>query len=294
MRRLVLCFSACALSLVLGAAAPSPEAAWQAGIADENKDYAQVPHAMLKIQDSAYIGEGQAAILTGRKGDPASWRWAHDAKAAGVLRATIRGGKLAIDKDGKAIDPALATKSIAIDKDVDVAGQPTQVGAGINGWRLFVYNQKNPDAVNFKGVSYYPYDPAFRVEARFVPDAKLPARVFRTSRGTTKQFYHAGDAHFTLGGHEIALPFFADNNAPAGISVMSAFYTDGLTGKGAYPAGRYVDIDHFGAFPPATVTIDFNQAYNPNCARSAHFTCPLATDSLPLAMAAGERDPHSH
>ena len=39
--------------------------------------------------------------------------------------------------------------------------------------------------------------------------------------------------------------------------------------------------------------IDFNQAYNPNCARSAFFTCPVAVDNIELAMTAGERDPHS-
>jgi uncharacterized protein (DUF1684 family) len=39
--------------------------------------------------------------------------------------------------------------------------------------------------------------------------------------------------------------------------------------------------------------IDFNNAYNPNCARSAHFTCPLATDTIALAVKAGERDPHN-
>jgi uncharacterized protein (DUF1684 family) len=40
------------------------------------------------------------------------------------------------------------------------------------------------------------------------------------------------------------------------------------------------------------VIIDFNEAYNPNCARSAHYTCPLAVDTIPLAMKAGEQDPH--
>ena len=39
-------------------------------------------------------------------------------------------------------------------------------------------------------------------------------------------------------------------------------------------AGRYVDVADFGKFPPASVTIDFNNAYNPNCARSAFFTSP--------------------
>jgi uncharacterized protein (DUF1684 family) len=292
MRAIPVAFCLATITLA-AAAAPSPQAAWKAGIAEENKDYAAIPHAMLKIQDSAYLGEGQMAVLTGVAGQPGSWRWNHDAKAKGSLRVAYFGGKLLVVKDGKRIDPALITKSIAVDKDVDVAGQPTQVGAGVNGWRIFVYNQQNPDAKNFKGVAYYPYDPAFRVTARFVADAKLPARIFRTSRGTDKQFYHAGDAHLTLAGKPVTLPFYSDSNDAGKISDLSAFYHDALTGKGAYGAGRYVDAEKFGKFPPAQVTIDFNNAYNPNCARSAHFTCPLATDEIALEMRAGERDPHS-
>jgi uncharacterized protein (DUF1684 family) len=118
-------------------------------------------------------------------------------------------------------------------------------------------------------------------------------RVFRTSRGTDKQFFHAGDATFSLKGKTVTLPFYTDSHDPAKIGDMSAFFTDDLTGKGAYGAGRYIDIDGFGKFPPSTVTIDFNQAYNPNCARSAHFTCPVAVDNIALAMQAGERDPHA-
>jgi len=269
----------------------TPEQDWKSAIADQNKDYAQTPHAMLKIQDAAYVGEGQTATLSGRKGDPASWRWHMDSKNAGPLHIAFHDGKLAVTLNGK---PAPGIdKSIAVDTDVDVRGEPTQVGAGVNGWRVFVYNQKNPNAANFTGVAYYPFDPAFRVQARFIPDAKLTPKTFRTSRGTDKQFFHGGDAVFTLKGKRIALPFYADGNDPAQIKDMSAFYTDALTGKGAYGAGRYVDIADFGKFPPVHVVIDFNQAYNPNCARSAFFTCPVAVDNIALAMAAGERDPHS-
>jgi len=209
-----------------------------------------------------------------------------------VGTVTVRhDGKLAVTLNGKPI--AGIDKSIAMDSDVDVRGEPTQVGAGVNGWRVFVYNQKNSNAANFTGVAYYPFDPAFRVQARFIPDAKLSPRVFRTSRGTDKQFYHGGDAVFMLKGKQIRLPFYADGSDPAKIKDMSAFYTDALTGKGAYGAGRYVDIADFGKYPPANVVIDFNQAYNPNCARSAFFTCPVAVDNITLAMTAGERDPHS-
>lgn len=289
-----LCVPAIAVPILCAAAPmPSPEAAWKAGIADQNKAYAQVPHAMLKIQDSAYLGDGQVAVLQGRKGLPASWRWNHDPNAQGVLRLSVKGDKVTALKDGKPVDPAQLERSVAIDTDVDVAGHPTQVGPGVPGWRIFIYNQQNPDAKRFTGVSYYPYDPAWRVTARFTPDAKLPPRVFRTSRGTDKQFFHAGDATFTLKGKTITLPFYAGSHNPAEISDMSAFFTDALTGKGAYGAGRYVDVDGFGKYPPRSVTIDFNFAYNPNCARSAHYTCPVAIDNIALAMHAGERDPHA-
>src|ERR1700760_3285767 len=271
--------------LAAPAMALSPEEEWKQGIADQNKDYANIPHAMLKIQDSAYIGDGQSATLTGKPGDASSWHWG---KGNAALTVSIKNGKLAVSKPGD------ITKGIVIDKDVDVVGQPTQVGANVMGWRLFVYNQHFGDAANFKGVSYYPFDAAWRVTASFTPDLKLPPRVFRTSRGSDKQFYHAGDAHFTLQGKQVALPFYAGSNKAAEVKDMSAFYTDKLTGKGAYGAGRYVDVAGFGAFPPRTFTIDFNQAYNPNCARSKHFTCPVAVDDIAIAMTAGEKDPHYH
>ncbi len=274
--------------------AATPEDEWKASIADQNHAYAQRPHAMLKIQDSAYIGEGQTVMLRGVRGLPGSWKWSTDAKATGPLRVSLKSGKLAVSLNGEPADAGLIQKSIVVDKDVDVAGQPTQVGANMMGWRIFVYNQQNPAAKRFTGVSYYPYDPEFKVTARFVPDTRLPPRVFRTSRGTDKQFYHAGDAVFTLKGKSVTLPFYAGSNKPEEIEDLAAFFTDDLTGKGAYAAGRYVDVAGFGKFPAASITIDFNYAYNPNCARSPHYTCPLATDTIKLAMKAGERDPHAH
>lgn len=290
--RILAALGVTATGLLLMAAAPTPEAAWKAGIAMQNKDYAQTPHAMLKIQDAAYLHDGDTAVLVGRKGMPQSYRWTSKPGAQGVLRVTFRGGKLTVTRTDAVIDPAAITKSIPVDKDVDVEGQPTQVDAGVQGWRIFVFNQKNPAAQTFKGVSYFPFDATFRVSAHFTPDPKRPARVFRTSRGTDKQFYRVGEARFALAGKSVTLPMYAGDNDPKKINDFSAFFTDDLTGKGAYGSGRYVDVSDFGRFPPSTITIDFNQAYNPNCARSAFFTCPIAVDNIPLAVTAGERDPH--
>ena len=279
---------------LLGAAAPNPAvvAAWKASQVDANKHWAQIPHAILKIQDSAYLRDGETAVLTGDKGKPATYRWSHDAKAKGSLSVNVQGASVVVVKDGKPLDAKLITKSIPVDKDIDVWGQPTQVGAGIPGWRIFVYNQQNPAAKTFKGVSYFPYDPAYRVTAAFKPDPALPARTFRTSRGTDKQFYHAGDATFSLQGKQFTLPFYAESNRASGITDMSAFYTDAQAGNETYGSGRYVDVEGIKTFPPSVLTIDFNDSYNPNCARSPHFTCPLATDDIELAVKAGEKNPH--
>ena len=277
------------------AAAPAPQtplAAWQAGIVDANKDWSKIPHAILKIQDAAYLGEGQSATLTGAKGKPDSYKWLPGKIQDGILTVTFHAGKMTGSLHGKPLDDATLQKSVAIDSNIDIQGFPTQVSAGVMGVRVMLYNQLRADALNFKGVDYFAYDPAYRITATFKPDPKLPPRVFRTSRGTDKQFFHAGDATFTLKGKTFTLPFYSGDNDPKKIADMSSFFMDDLTGTVTYGAGRYVDIDHFGAFPPKTATIDFNNAYNPNCARSAFYTCPVATDSLAMQVRAGEKDPH--
>jgi uncharacterized protein (DUF1684 family) len=288
MRRigLAVCFAVLATTAF---AAPTPQEAFRASLVNDNKDWAEKPHAILKIQDAAYLGEGQSSNLIGIKGKPNSYHWG---SGAGLLTASVKNGHPVIVKDGKTYSETEIAKGITIDTDIDIAGAQTQVNAGVLGARFMVYNQKNPDALAFKGVDYYPYNAAYVVTASFKPDHKLPPHAFKTSRGTTKQFFHAGDATFSLQGKTITLPFYAGSNDPKQIGEMSAFFTDDLTGKGAYGAGRYVDIDGFGKYPPATVTIDFNYAYNPNCARSRFFTCPVAIDNIQLAMKAGEKDPH--
>jgi len=279
-------------ALALLAAAPSPEARWKAAISDANKDYARTPHAILKIQDAAYLREGDTSTLIGTMGKPESYRWVKGTGTRGVLFAGVRKGHPFVVMNQYLYTEKDIAKGIAVDTDVDVLGQPTQVDAGVVGARIWVFNQRSEAAKDFKGLSYFPYDPSYVVSATFTPDPNRAARAFRTSRGTSKQFYHAGDATFVLKGKSFTLPFFSSSDDPADMKSLSAFFTDDLTGKETYGAGRYVDVDRFGPFPPKTFRIDFNYAYNPNCARSAFYTCPYAVDNLAIAIRAGEKDPH--
>jgi uncharacterized protein (DUF1684 family) len=288
--------AAAALAGLLIAAAPAPlppALEWKKEIGEANDAWAKKPHAILKIQDAAYLGEGQSATLFGTKGAPASYKWVMGKKAGGILTATFAKGHIATTMAGKPVAEKTLMTSLPIDTNIDLIAFPTQVSAGVMGVRIMLYNQLRAAALNFKGVDYFPYDPSYRVTATFKPDPKLPPRVFRTSRGTDKQFFHAGDATFVLKGKTFTLPFYSGDNDPKKIADMSSFFVDDQAGTVTYPAGRYVDVADFGPFAPKTVIIDFNFAYNPNCARSAFYTCPVATDQLALAVKAGEKDPHT-
>jgi hypothetical protein len=289
LKRIVLCAALCA-ALVGPANAKTQLDIWKAELSDANNGWAHNHYAILKIQDAAYLRDGDTSTLVGTKGKPETYKWVKGTGVKGVLIAGVRSGHPFVVKDKRLYSEAEIGKGIPVDTDVDIRGAQTQVDAGVIGARIMVFNQQARAAKEFKGVDFFGYDPSYRVTATFKADPARPARVFRTSRGTDKQFFHAGDATFTLKGKPVTLPFYADDRNK--IATMSAFFIDGLTGTETYGAGRYVDVGDFGAFPPKTVTIDFNEAYNPNCARSAFFTCPVATDVIALAVRAGEKDPH--
>lgn len=291
MNRLIFGLASLAVaSMATTSPAKTPEETWKAELADANNGWAHNHFAVLKIQDAAYLRDGDTSTLVGTRGKPESYKWMKGTQVKGVLIAGVRAGHPFVVKDKQLYSEAEIGKGIPVDGDVDIRGAQTQVDAGVIGARIMIFNQQAKAAKEFKGVDFFGYDPSYRVTAAFKVDPARPARVFRTSRGTDKQFFHAGDASFTLKGKSVTLPFYADDRNT--IASMSAFFIDGLTGSETYGAGRYVDVGSFGAFPPKTVTIDFNEAYNPNCARSPFFTCPVATDVIALAVKAGERDPH--
>jgi hypothetical protein len=283
-----------AFVLTLPALAASPAEQWKASLKEANAAYATEKHAILKINDAAYIHAGEFVSATGDAQKPQSWHWLKGKQNGAVLTAGFAGGKAVLLKNGKPVPPEALDKGIEIAPGIDVAGAPTQMSPGETGLRIMIFNQQHKAAKSFKGLDYFPYDAAFRVTARFKADPKRVPHVFRTSRGLDKQFFHEGDALFVLQGKSVTLPLYGDAGPGAKVTGMTSFFTDELTGKGAYHSGRYVDVEAFGKFPPASVIIDFNNAYNPNCARSSFYNCPFAVDFIPLAVKAGEKDPHAH
>jgi len=292
-------------------AAPKPDAAtsapaeWETWRDEENAAWATKEFAILKIDDAVYLNPGQSAWLTNRKQKVLQYAWTLDAlaapsglrvtyNAAGVVeKKTYKEPTASVAKYGKTeVFTLEKPQSVNITKGIDVRFALAQVKPGVDGLRVMVYNQANPMAREFKGLDHFAYNPKAVVKATFEAAADPVGVDFQTSRGWYKRFYRIGEAAFTLEGKPMRLPMYVDAKDPAKIESLAAFFTDDLSGKETYGVGRYLDVEVKGV--PKTLTLDFNRAYNPNCARSPHYNCPYAIDKLPFALRAGERIPPKH
>jgi uncharacterized protein (DUF1684 family) len=307
MRRPVVA-AALLLSLsTLGAQARSPSAdaeppaataaevsAWEKWRGEENAAWATREFAILKIDDAVYLNDGQSAWLTNKKQKVLQYAWTLDALAAPQgLRITYKGGKAEVHHKGKSETFTLEEmRRVPVGPGIDVRFALTQVNPGVNGLRVMVYNQANPLAREFKGLDHFAYDPQAVVEASFEPAPSIEGVDFQTSRGWLKRINRAGYASFTLMGKPVKLAMYTDETDPKKVKQLSAFFLDELSGKETYGVGRYLDIDVNGL--PQKLTIDFNRAYNPNCARSPHYNCPFAVDKIPVELRAGEKMPPKH
>jgi len=78
-----------------------------------------------------------------------------------------------------------------------------------------------------------------------------------------------------------------------GDEYYSIWFTDRTTGNETYGVGRYLDFELKDDLD-FIYTIDFNRAFNPYCAYSALFTCPIPreVDYIDIEIEAGEKNFH--
>ena len=153
-----------------------------------------------------------------------------------------------------------------------------------------IKDSETPARKAFRGVPRYPVDPAWRVEADFIPYATPQIRAIPTVLGTTEPMTAPGLLKFKVGGREVTLePMVEDPEHPE----LFLIFKDATSAHGTYPAGRflYADMPKNGK-----VILDFNRAINPPCAFTIFATCPLPPkqNQLDIAITAGEKDPGLH
>lgn len=143
----------------------------------------------------------------------------------------------------------------------------------------------------FTGLDYYDENPAlaFTVVVERLPDDE-PVIEMETSTGDMRQFRRWGTFSFEVDGQSARLTIYSD---PAGESFFLPF-RDATSGSETYGAGRYLDNHRPGLrrLDENGMEVDFNYAYNPYCAYSPYFSCPLPPreNRLAVPIRAGERD----
>jgi hypothetical protein len=142
----------------------------------------------------------------------------------------------------------------------------------------------------FAGLRYFPPDSSYRVRAFFerIEDGQ-PFRM--ESTGEVQDIYLPyARVHFQIRGEDQVLTVFQNLRLlqqDAYQDYLFIPFRDSTSGRQSYGGGRYLDI----RIPESdTIIIDFNKAYNPYCAYSYEYSCPVPPEenTLTVAIKAGE------
>ncbi|MFP4632643.1 MAG: DUF1684 domain-containing protein [Halobacteriales archaeon] len=150
-----------------------------------------------------------------------------------------------------------------------------------------------PDEVreDFPGLDYYPVDETYRYETE-LHEHDDPERVtVATSTEGERTYLRWGEFRIEVAGREVTLQAYKSDPDDDRLWVP---FRDQTSGDETYGAGRYIDLEsQVHENEDGTWTLDFNEAYNPTCAYSDAYDCPLppADNWLDVAVEAGERKP---
>lgn len=146
------------------------------------------------------------------------------------------------------------------------------------------------DFDKFESHDFFPIDLDYRVNAKLTVTEGTPffAMKTTTSRLSTERIY--GYVTFTLGEKDFRLPVYQSKNLMKTEEYADHLFfpfTDETNGKQTYTGGRYIDL----RIPKEgdSLMIDFNMAYNPLCAYSSRYSCPIvpAENQMDIAVPVG-------
>jgi uncharacterized protein (DUF1684 family) len=141
------------------------------------------------------------------------------------------------------------------------------------------------DRVNFTGLNYYPPDPAYRYVLPLQRADEPELLTFQTSTGDEQTYHRLGTVEFEVEGQSAQLAIYQSTDHDG----LFLPFRDATSGKETYGAGRYLEPHELG---DGKLLIDFNLAYNPFCAYSEAYSCPLPpfeNHLTTVAIRAGER-----
>jgi hypothetical protein len=138
------------------------------------------------------------------------------------------------------------------------------------------------ERARFDGLRYFPPNPQLQLQLLVEP-ADGSTLEIATSDGSTRRFRRCGGVRFEIDGEQAELVLLSRQDEH-GFFVP---FRDATSGKESCGAGRYLDVE---PGRDGRVQLDFNLAYNPDCAYNEAFSCPLPPPEnwLRVPVRAGE------
>jgi len=140
------------------------------------------------------------------------------------------------------------------------------------------------DRANFNGLDYFPPDPALRLELPLQEAEQVEELTIQTNTGDEQPYHRLGTIAFEIEGEEARLAIYKSLQHEG----LFLPFRDATSGQETYGAGRYLEPAELGG---GKLLVDFNLAYNPYCAYSEHYSCPLPPleNWLKVPIRAGEK-----
>ena len=154
---------------------------------------------------------------------------------------------------------------------------------------------------NFQGLAYFDVDTNYRIQARFTKNiGKRFKMITSTDRRPVYRRYgfvdftiHDTICHLTIYQNMELSGFFHFSARKDYKDYLFIPFRDVTSGKETYGGGRFLDA----RIPKNdTLLIDFNLNYNPYCAYSERYSCPIppTENTLKVSILAGEKVPVGH
>jgi uncharacterized protein (DUF1684 family) len=156
---------------------------------------------------------------------------------------------------------------------------------------IIVFDPRSPRFSQYKGIRYFPPDLSLHIVAALAPNPKPDTTVILSTRGHQRRAVRVGWFDFKVKGSPCRLEAMRLLEPGVGEKDFGLYFTDATTGKESYSVGRYLDAV---LRPDGRYLLDFNRCYNPACAYSVHYNCPIPSGAnrLTLPIRAGEMDSH--
>ena len=145
-------------------------------------------------------------------------------------------------------------------------------------------------SITFKPLSYYDSNPDFIFKSKLHLYEKQDTVSIFGTKGEERPTIVVGYLDLNYKNKIYKINVYK-SFSKAGEEYYSIWFTDKTTGKETYGVGRYLDFE-LNEDPDFIYTIDFNKAYNPYCAYSHLYTCPIPRkeDYIDLEIEAGEKN----